>query len=66
MSLFETKILTKPILQKALTDLRNAGFKVVKVDYGYQVKDGDKSIMTAMTGTNDYLCRIRKGTFEYG
>ncbi len=60
-----TELFRKPVLQKALRDMRKAGFDVQKQTYGYKVVDGNELILIASLGPEGYLTRYREGTFSW-
>jgi len=69
----ETKVITKPNMQRILKDLRTMSFcEVQKISNGYLVtakKDGKAikkgdTLLKAMIGTNGYLVRSQVGMLD--
>ena len=60
-----TELFRKSVLQKALRDMRKAGFDVQKHSYGYKVLDGNELVLIASSGEQGYLTRYREGTFSW-
>ena len=60
-----TKLWTKKETQKAIREMREAGFTVDKIYSGYESFSGGKLVFKAMVGNLGYLIRHDKELFDY-
>lgn len=63
---YETKLWSKPVMQKALADMRKAGFNVEKKGMGYYVyNDHEQLVLQSLKGKHDYFVSVMRGVFNY-